>query len=242
MTDTHSSDDSTASHSTGEEGGGIDGRPRAREIASFLLDIGAVELRPSDPFTWSSGLVAPIYCDNRRTMAYPRIRRSIRDAFAAFVRRESLLPATIAGTATAGIPHAAWLSEVVDAPMAYVRSSAKGHGQGARIEGVVRPGDEVILVEDLISTGGSALDAVDALRAADAVVPAVLAIFSYQLATAAQAFSDAAVNRHVLTTFETLVDVAHEQGDLSDDERRVLREWREDPGEWSVQHGGARAS
>ncbi len=211
---------------------------RSRHIPASLLDIGAVELRPSDPFTWSSGLVAPIYCDNRLTLSHPRLRRAIRDGFSDVLTQNGLASATIAGTATAGIPHAAWLAEAVDRPMAYVRSSAKGHGQAARIEGVVRAGDEVVVVEDLISTGGSALDAVAALREVGATVPVVLAIFSYGLDAADAAFEEAGVSRHVLTTFGTLITVAHERNDLSAAELDVLRAWRDDPGAWSVEHGG----
>ena len=214
-------------------------QPRARALAESLLDIGAVRLRPSDPFTWTSGLVAPIYCDNRLTIAHPKLRRAIRDGFVAVLNREGLLPATIAGTATAGIPHAAWLAEAVEMPMAYVRDEAKGHGTGAKIEGRVSNGTDVVLVEDLISTGGSALDAVGTLRAAGAQVRAVLAIFSYRLAVADHAFADAEVARHVLTDLRVLIDVAHAQQRLSDAEREALRAWRADPAAWSVEHGGA---
>lgn len=214
-------------------------RPRARAIAEALLDIGAVKLRPADPFTWTSGLVAPIYCDNRLTIAHPAVRGAIRDGFADVLDREALLPATIAGTATAGIPHAAWLSEAVEMPMAYVRGEAKGHGVGAKIEGRVQPGDDVVLVEDLISTGGSALDAVGTLREAGARVRAVLAIFSYRLGAARRAFDEADVESHVLTDFRVLVDVAHAQQRLSDAEREALQAWRADPAAWSVEHGGA---
>ena len=213
---------------------------RSRALAEFLLDIGAVQLRPSDPFTWTSGLVAPIYCDNRLTIAHPAVRRAIRDGFAEVLDREGLLPATIAGTATAGIPHAAWLAEAVGMPMAYVRDEAKGHGTCAKIEGRVQPGDDVVLVEDLISTGGSALDAVGTLREAGARVRAVLAIFSYRLAAAERAFAEADVDGHVLTDFPDLVDVAHAQDRLTDAERETLQAWRADPDAWSVEHGGAR--
>jgi len=212
---------------------------RAREVAASLLEIGAVELRPADPFTWTSGLRAPIYCDNRLTMAHPPVRRALRDGFASVIDAHDLRPATIAGTATAGIPHAAWLAEAVDQPMAYVRDAAKDHGTGARIEGRVRPGDDVLLVEDLISTGGSALDAVAALRAAGATVRAVLAIFTYQLDGAERAFRDDGVDCHVLTDFRTLVDVGHEQARLSGAERETLRAWRADPAGWSAARGGA---
>ena len=215
-------------------------KARARTIAGLLLDVGAVELRPAEPFTWSSGMVAPVYCDNRLTLSHPRVRRAIRDGFTDFLKTEGLDGGTVAGTATAGIPHAAWLAEAVDRPMVYVRSSAKGHGKQARIEGVVEPGDDVVVVEDLISTGGSALDAVAALREAGATVQAVCAIFSYELDAAAAAFKQADVPRHVLTTFSTLIDVAHDRGDLSADDLDVLRAWRDDPERWSVEHGGRR--
>jgi len=215
---------------------------RARRVAASLLEMGAVELRPANPFTWTSGLVAPVYCDNRLTIGYPSVRRDLRDGFVSAIETASLLPATIAGTATAGIPHAAWLADAVDAPMAYVRDAAKEHGTGAKIEGRVRDGDDVLLVEDLVSTGGSALDAVGSLRAVGANVRAVLAIFTYQLEVAERAFRDDGVQCHVLTDLRTLVDVAHEQSRLSDAERDALRAWRADPAAWSVDHGGARPS
>lgn len=209
-------------------------------IARALLDIEAVALRPDAPFTWTSGLAAPIYCDNRRTISYPRIRRSIRDGFMSCLRRESLLTSTVAGTATAGIPHAAWLAEAIDQPMVYVRSRSKEYGQGERIEGVLREGDSVVVVEDLISTGGSALDAVEAVQSAGASAEAVLAIFSYELDAADRAFREAGVERHVLTTFSTLLDVAYENGHLTDKNLETLKTWRKDPAAWSLEHGGAR--
>lgn len=213
---------------------------RARAVAQSLLSIGAVQLRPTDPFTWSSGLVAPVYCDNRLTISYPRVRRTLRDGFATLVADAHWLPATIAGTATAGIPHAAWLAEAVEAPMVYVRSSAKGHGTGARIEGRLQEGDEVVVLEDLISTGGSALDAVEALREAGAQVRGVLAIFTYQLDAAESGFRGADVEGRVLTDFQTLIEVAHEEDRLSDEELCTLENWRADPATWSVEHGGDR--
>jgi len=215
---------------------------RARSVAASLLEIGAVELRPADPFTWTSGLVAPVYCDNRLTIAHPAVRRALRDGFVAMIDDASLLPAIIAGTATAGIPHAAWLAEALNVPMAYVRDAAKSHGTGAKVEGEVQAGDDVLLVEDLISTGGSALDARATLRAVGATVRAVLAIFTYQLDVAERAFRDDGVTGHVLTDFRTLVDVAREQNRLSDAERDALRRWQSDPAAWSVAHGGARPS
>jgi len=212
---------------------------RARSVARELLRIDAVSLRPHDPFTWSSGLVAPIYCDNRRTLAHPSIRRAIADGFAEVVREAGWESISIAGTATAGIPHAAWLAERLEAPMAYVRSEAKGHGQGRRIEGTrLGPGDEAVVVEDLISTGGSALEAVSAVRETGATVRAVLAIFSYGLDAAASAFEAADVEAHVLTTFPVLLNVARRQHDLSAEARTLLDDWQADPEAWSREHGG----
>jgi len=208
-------------------------------VARALLEIDAVSLRPHDPFTWSSGLIAPIYCDNRRTLAVPSVRTTIADGFADVMREADGESVTIAGTATAGIPHAAWLAERLEAPMAYVRSAAKGHGQGRRIEGTrLGPGDEAVVVEDLISTGGSALEAVSAVRETGATVRAVLAIFSYGLDAAASAFEAADVEAHVLTTFPVLLDVAHRQHDLSAEARALLDDWQADPEAWSRKHGG----
>ncbi|PSQ97278.1 MAG: orotate phosphoribosyltransferase [Bacteroidetes bacterium SW_9_63_38] len=214
------------------------GARRAHTTARALLEIEAVKLRPNDPFTWSSGMVAPIYCDNRLTISHPGVRRAIRDGFRSIVSEQSLLPATVAGTATAGIPHAAWLAEATDQPMVYVRSSAKEHGTGARIEGHLDRETDVIVLEDLISTGGSALDAVEAVRNAGASVTAVLAIFSYELEAAAAAFDEADVPRRVLTDFSTLVEVAHGESRVSTADLEGLHTWREDPAAWSREHGG----
>lgn len=206
----------------------------ARRLAGDLLDIEAVLLAPDDPFTWSSGLRAPIYCDNRLTMAYPRVRRAIRDGFAAVIEREALAAEVIVGTATAGIPHAAWLAERLDRPMAYVRSAKKGHGRQNQIEGIVEPGQPVVVIEDLISTGGSALNAVEALREAGATVEAVLAIFSYQLDAAAARFEAAAVPFFTLTQYRTLLHVAQERGELTSEALTALQDWRRDPEAWAA--------
>jgi orotate phosphoribosyltransferase len=204
-----------------------------RALAADLLQIGAVSLRPDDPFTWSSGMKSPIYCDNRVTLGYPRIRTAIRDGFHHIVQHLDPGPDVVAGTATAGIPHAAWLADRLDLPMAYVRGEAKSHGRKNRIEGVVRRGQTVVLVEDLISTGGSALSAVEALQTAGAHVLAVVAIFSYELMAAASAFQDRDVACHTLTDFSTLIDVARRENDLPEAAFDSLSEWRRDPQAWS---------
>jgi orotate phosphoribosyltransferase len=212
---------------------------RARSLADALLSIEAVSLRPHDPFTWSSGLAAPIYCDNRRTLAHLSVREAIAEGFMQVVRGQEGHTPTVAGTATAGIPHAAWLADRLDAPMAYVRSSAKTHGQGRRIEGArLGPDDDVVVVEDLISTGRSVLNAVAAVRETGASVRAVLAIFSYGLDAATSAFREADVSGHVLTTFPALLDVAHRQHALSEEAQSLLETWRADPEAWSQKHGG----
>lgn len=212
-----------------------DAKTRAHALARALLSIDAVVLQPADPFTWSSGRRAPIYCDNRRTLGVPSVRNAICDGFAEIVAAHALGPATWVGTATAGIPHAAWLADRLNQPMAYVRSSAKSHGRQNQIEGMVTAGDEVVIVEDLISTGGSALAAVDALRSAGTHVRAVLAIFTYGLDAAADAFREANVPLYTLTDYDTLIDVARSRGAVSDDELETLRNWRRDPAAWSEQ-------
>lgn len=205
----------------------------ARRLADDLLSIEAVSLAPGDPFTWSSGLRAPIYCDNRLTLAHPRIRRAIAQGFEDLVHMHDWQPHVIAGTATAGIPHAALLADRLNRPMAYVRSTRKEHGRQNRIEGRVGEGQRVVLVEDLISTGGSALSAVQALRETGATVAAVVAIFSYELDAATTAFADADVPVHTLSSFSALRDVARETGRLSDDAAEVLEAWRRNPEQWS---------
>jgi orotate phosphoribosyltransferase len=209
---------------------------RATQLARHLLDIEAVLLQPSDPFTWSSGLRSPIYCDNRLTMAHPPVRRLIRDGFAAALGEQHLTPDVIVGTATAGIPHAAWLAEQLDLPMAYVRSSAKGHGRQNQIEGRIPAGASVVIIEDLVSTGGSALNAVEAVREAGATVEAVLAIFTYELDVAAERFETANVPLITLTSYRILLDVAEARGDLSAADHEALHAWRRDPEAWSAAH------
>lgn len=209
----------------------------ARQVARDLLTIDAVRFSPSEPFTWSSGLRAPIYCDNRLTLGHPPVRHRITSGFASLITQDELRPELIAGTATAGIPYAAWLAETLDLPMAYVRSGAKEHGRGRRIEGHVASGQRVVLVEDLVSTGGSAASAAQALQEAGGEVQAVLAIFSYGLEAATERFSDAPFPLRTLTDFPTLLDVAAETGTLNETARRTLQQWQADPEAWSKEHG-----
>jgi len=202
------------------------------DIAAKLLQIGAVALQPSEPFTWSSGLKSPIYCDNRLTLAYPEVRRMIADGLADLIRTHFPEAVLIAGTATAGIPHAAWVSERLGLPMCYVRSQAKAHGKGKQIEGKAEAGQRVVVIEDLISTGGSSLNAVRALKEAGCDVLGIVAIFTYGLDKATQAFAGENVAAYTLTDYDTLIETAVRLGAVSEHDLATLRQWRENPEEW----------
>jgi orotate phosphoribosyltransferase len=203
-----------------------------KEIAAHLLEIGAVSLEPQEPFTWSSGLKSPIYCDNRLTLAYPNVRNAIADGLTKLIRAHFSDVEAIAGTATAGIPHAAWVSERLNLPMCYVRNQAKGHGKGKQIEGKVAKGQKVVVVEDLISTGGSSLNAVRALREEGCQVLGIVAIFTYGLEKAKQAFAENNVEVYTLTDYDTLIETAVELGVVTEQDLTTLRKWRENPEEW----------
>ena len=198
-------------------------------IAADLLNIGAVALSPDEPFTWTSGIKSPIYCDNRLTMAYPEVRERIADAFAELIRTEYPDAEVIAGTATAGIPHAAWVAQKLNLPMAYIRDKAKGHGKQNQIEGLIKAGQKVVVIEDLISTGGSSLKAALAVREAGAEPLAVLAIFSYQLDRAVSAFAEAKVPLATLSNYTALMQTALELGTIQESQVELLKSWREDP-------------
>jgi len=196
----------------------------AREIAGELLRIGAVEIRP-DPeawFTWSSGERAPIYCDNRRILSYPKVRTRVAQALAAAIRQRFPEVEVIAGTATAGIPHAAWVADILGLPMVYVRSSAKGHGQGRQVEGKPLSGESVVLIEDLVSFGGSAATAVEGLRAERGNVIGVQAIVSYGFTAALQRFEELGVPLQALVRYDDLLD----EMQLDEVSRRALSAWR----------------
>ena len=208
-----------------------------RRVAGDLLRIKAVTLSPEAPFTWASGLRSPIYCDNRLTMAYPAVRHGLTDGFVARLDAHDLQPSVIVGTATAGIPHAAWLAHRLDLPMAYVRSKPKAHGRGNQIEGRLESGQRVVIIEDLVSTGMSSMKVVEAVRAqAGAEVLALLAIFTYGLSGVADRFAEAGVPFYTLTDFGTLAAVAFEQQTLSEDDLQSLKAWQRDPEAWSRAH------
>ena len=197
-----------------------------RKLAKELLAIQAVALRPNDYFTWTSGIKSPIYCDNRITMSYPSIRREIAAGMVEVIKEKYPAVEVIAGTATAGIPHAAWVSELLDLPMIYVRDSAKKHGKTNQIEGRVLEGQKVVIIEDLISTGLSSLKVAKALREAGAEVLGVVAIFSYELKKAQDAFEEAGVEYITLTNYPVLVEESVAIEYIHQDDVEKLLEWR----------------
>jgi orotate phosphoribosyltransferase len=199
------------------------------QIAKHLLEIGAVSLQPQNPFTWSSGIKSPIYCDNRLTMSYPHVRRDIAKGLQAIILEQYPEVEVIAGTATGGIAPAAWVSDVLELPMVYVRGKAKAHGAGKQVEGAIKPGQKVVVIEDLISTGGSSLVSVKALQEAGCEVLGIAAIFTYELEVSKKALLDAEIKAHALTTFSTLAQVAAEEGAISTDDLSKLEQWRQNP-------------
>jgi orotate phosphoribosyltransferase len=196
-----------------------------KQIASLLLDIGAVSLSPKQPFTWSSGMKSPIYCDNRLTLSYPEVRSVIADGLSSLIGSHYPDAEVIAGTATAGIPHAAFVSERLDLPMVYVRSKAKEHGKGKQIEGLLTEGQKVVIVEDLISTGGSVINAANALSEAGADVLGAVAIFTYELEKGFSQLRNASLDVQTLTDFNTLVEAANENEIITADETKQLKQW-----------------
>ena len=202
------------------------------EVAKALLSIGAVSIQPNDPFTWTSGMKSPIYCDNRITMSYPEVRRSIIQGFAALIKERFPEAEVIAGTATAGIPHAAWLAQELDLPMVYIRSAAKEHGKGKQMEGVFEPGAKMVVIEDLISTGSSVINAVQEARSEGAEVLGAAAIFTYELPISFQAFQDLGIEFYTITNYTTLIDCALESKQIEQKDMKRLEEWKKDPKSW----------
>ena len=204
----------------------------ASQIASDLLDIQAVYLKPNDPFTWASGIKSPIYTDNRVTLAYPETRTLIENGFVDKIKEEFPEVEVIAGTATAGIPHGAIIADKMNLPFAYIRSKPKDHGAGNQIEGRVRKGQKMVVVEDLISTGGSVLEAVAAAEREGADVIGVIAIFTYELPKATENFEKAGVKLVTLSNYSELIKVAKVQGYITADDLTLLRKFKENQETW----------
>ena len=208
----------------------------SQRVAKALLDIHAVTLRPDQPFTWASGLKSPIYTDNRLTISYPEVRQAIFNGMVEQIKLHFSEADVIAGTATAGIPHAAWVAQNMELPMIYVRTKPKDHGQGKQIEGVLKEGQKVVVIDDLISTGGSVLNAVRAVNNAGGKVIGVVSVFTYDLPVAEQNFMANGLKYYSVTDYMTLIKVAKENDQISADHLESLQEWRKDPLSWSKEY------
>lgn len=205
----------------------------AAKVAEYLLQAKAIKLQPKTPFTWASGWKSPIYCDNRITLSFPKIRTYIRQELAKAVTEKYGTPDVIVGVATGAIAQGALVAEELGIPFAYVRSSAKGHGLGNLIEGNVEAGQRVVVIEDLISTGGSSLKAVEALREAGATVLGMGAIFTYNFQVAFNNFQEANCDLITLSDYDTLVQSAVTAGFISEDDVDLIKGWRLDPSNWN---------
>ncbi len=209
-------------------------KERALKVAEFLLQIKAIKLNPSTPFTWASGWKSPIYCDNRKTLSYPQIRTFLRQEMVKLIEDEFGDVDLIAGVATGGIALGALVAQELGLPFAYVRSSEKKHGLGNQIEGVVDKGQSVVVIEDLISTGGSSLSAVAALREAGCQVKGMVAIFSYVFPKAEKAFKDANCKLVTLSNYPCLIEQAIASEYIGDEQLETLEAWRNAPDQWGV--------
>jgi orotate phosphoribosyltransferase len=204
----------------------------ALKVAEFLLQIKAIKLQPTKPFTWASGWKSPIYCDNRITLSYPKVRTYIRQQFVSIITEQFGKPDVIAGVATGGIAHGALVAHEMGLPFVYIRSEAKKHGLTNMIEGVVEKGQSVVIIEDLISTGGSSLKACEALRAVGCDVKGMAAIFTYGFKTASDNFKKEKCKLVTLSDYDTLIKQALKSEYITEKDLKSLKEWREDPAVW----------
>lgn len=204
----------------------------ALKVAEFLLQVDAIKLNPEKPFVWASGWKSPIYCDNRITLSHPAIRNYIRQQFVKIINENYGAIDLIAGVATGGIAHGVLVAQELGLPFAYVRSSAKGHGLANKVEGVVRSGQSVMVIEDLISTGGSSLDAVKALRHTGANVKGLAAIFTYGFDVAVQNFKQANCPVYALSDYDHLLKQAIADDYIRENDLQLLKSWRENPAQW----------
>ncbi|TCO10567.1 orotate phosphoribosyltransferase [Natronoflexus pectinivorans] len=202
-------------------------------IASHLLQIKAIKLQPANPFTWASGWISPIYCDNRKTLSYPEVRDYIKNAFAEIIKEKFADADVIAGVATGAIAQGALVADILKKPFIYVRSSPKGHGLENLIEGDLKPGQKVVIIEDLISTGGSSLKAAEAVRNGGGDILGMLAIFSYGFSVAEENFRKENVELQTLSNYQTLLKVAVSNGNVTADHLETLDAWRKDPANWN---------
>ena len=202
-------------------------------LASFLLQIKAIKLNPANPFTWASGLKSPIYCDNRVTLSYPQVRTFIREGFVKMCLDKFGKPDVIAGVATGGIPQGALVAQELGLPFVYVRSEKKSHGMNNQVEGIINSGQSVVIIEDLVSTGKSSLNAVEALREKGAIIKGMLAIFTYGMDVATQNFKNNKCDLFTLTNYDALIQKAAEENYIRENDLASLMEWKKDPQAWS---------
>jgi orotate phosphoribosyltransferase len=204
----------------------------ANKVAQKLLDINAIKLNVAEPFTWASGWKSPIYCDNRLSLSYPSVRTFIKEKIVDVIHENFTSIEAIAGVATAGIPQGALVAEALNVPFIYVRSKPKGHGMENMIEGKIIEGQKVVVIEDLVSTGGSSLKAIEALRANHIEVLGMVTIFTYGFPIADENFENAGIKLVALSNYDALINVALSMNYISEDQVSHLKSWREDPGRW----------
>ena len=212
----------------------IQNKDVALKTAESLLQIKAIKLQPENPFTWASGWKSPIYCDNRLTLSFPNIRSELKIEFAKQIQELYGKPDYIAGVATGAIAIGVLVAEYLNVPFIYVRDKAKGHGRQNQIEGFLKPGSNVVVIEDLISTGGSSLKAVDVLQEFGAHVLGMMAIFTYDFPVAQENFDRANVRLNTLSDYNHLLEQASQQGTISNESVEMLKEWRKDPSVWGL--------
>jgi len=202
------------------------------EVIKQLLQINTLKIQPSNPFTWASGWKSPIYCDNRKILSYPETRAFICNKFVEVIKEKYPDAEVIAGVATGAIAHGVLVAEKLELPFIYVRSKPKGHGLENLIEGDLKPGQKVVVIEDLISTGISSLNAAEAINNFGGEVSGMVAIFTYNFPLAKENFKKANIELATLSRYQVLIDIALEMGEISDEEVKSLMEWREDPANW----------
>ena len=207
--------------------------PIKKEFAEKLLGIKAIKLQPNDPFTWASGWHSPIYTDNRKTLAYPEVRTFVKKALVKLVQENFAEATAVAGVATGAIAQGALVADELQLPYCYVRPKPKDHGMGNQIEGTIPEGAKVVVVEDLISTGGSSLKAVDALRQAGYEVIGMVASYTYGFPVAEEAFREADVKLVTICNYDATTEIAAEIGYISKEDLEILKEWRKDPSQWT---------
>jgi orotate phosphoribosyltransferase len=204
-----------------------------KDVAKILLELNAITLNPKKPFRYASGIISPVYTDCRVLMAYPKERKKIRDFYIEAIKKSKLDFDVVAGTATAGIPHASWIADKLDLPMVYVRGKAKDHGKENLMEGIIKKNQKAIVIEDLVSTAQSALNSVNAVRMAGGQISHVFCIITYGMDKAKKVFEENKLNLISLTTFSEIIELAKEMGYIESDEIKIILDWIKDPTGWA---------